>query len=271
MERNDPAENRTAIVTGGTRGIGAAISKTLAEANYKVMMVFRSDEKAAKEALAELQELGLDVMTFQADVGVKAQAEGVAEAALRKWGRIDALVNNAGIFDFAFLDEITEEYFDNMVRSNLKSVIFMSQAVLPQMKKQKHGRIVNASSISGKLADVGLITYGFTKSGVDMFTRIGSAELAPYGITVNTYAPGIIHTDMTDAMIKERGDRQLTQIPAARFGSGADVASLIRFLCSEEAGYITGEIIGVDGGMLKVQNPQRAYEHAGLTDQIPRQ
>ena len=258
------AEKRVAIVTGGTRGIGLGISKVLAEAGFRVMMVYHADAKAAEKALSELSDAGLEVATLRADVGAKSEAEAVAKEVLNKWGRIDALVNNAGIFDFAFLDEITEEYFDKMVQTNLKSVIFMSQAVLPQMKQQKYGRIVNASSISGKLADVGLITYACTKAGVDMFTRIGSAELSPYGITVNTYAPGIIHTDMTDAMIQERGDKQLTQIPAGRFGDGEDVAHLIKFLCSEEAGYITGEIIGVDGGMLKVQNPQRAYEHAGI-------
>lgn len=264
MAEKSSGENRVAIVTGGTRGIGLGISKVLAEAGYRVMMVYHADEKAAQKARELLEGGGGEVATYRADVGVKSEAEAVAKEVIDKWGRIDALVNNAGIFDFAFLDEITEEYFDKMVQTNLKSVIFMSQAALPQMKKQKHGRIVNASSISGKLADVGLITYGCTKAGVDMFTRIGSAELAPYGITVNTYAPGIIHTDMTDAMIKERGDKQLTQIPAGRFGDGEDVAHLIKFLCSVEAGYITGEIIGVDGGMLKVQNPGRAYEHAGV-------
>lgn len=264
MAEEPSAAKRVAIVTGGTRGIGLGISKVLAKAGFRVMMVYHADEKAAEKAVHDLTGSGMLAVAYRADVGVKQDAEAVVREALSRWGRIDALVNNAGVFDFAFLDEITEEYFDRMVQTNLKSVIFMSQAVLPQMKRQRYGRIVNASSISGKLADVGLITYACTKAGVDMFTRIGAAELAPYGITVNTYAPGIIHTGMTDAMIRERGDKQLTQIPAGRFGDGEDVAYLIKFLCSEEAGYITGEIIGVDGGMLKVQNPQRAYEHADI-------
>ena len=130
------------------------------------------------------------------------------------------------------------------------------------MKKNHFGRIVNASSISGKLADVGLIAYACAKIGVDMLTRISAAELAPYGITVNAYAPGIIFTEMTREMIETRGDQQVKQIPAWRFGKSEEVSGLVTFLCSEKAAYITGEIIGVDGGMMKVQNPYRAYEFA---------
>jgi 3-oxoacyl-[acyl-carrier protein] reductase len=117
---------------------------------------------------------------------------------------------------------------------------------------------VNASSISGRLADVGLIAYGCSKASVDMMTRIAAAELAPYRITVNAFAPGIIATEMTREMIEERGSEQVKQIPLGRFGTPEDTASLVRFLCSPAADYITGEVIGVDGGMLKVQNPFRA-------------
>lgn len=254
---------QVAIVTGGTRGMGFAISKNLAKMGVKVLAVYRSDVDSAKKAEDELKKIGLDVEIMQADVGLQSEAEKIAEFAGNRWNRIDILVNNAGIFDFAFLEEMTEDFFDRMYRNNLKSMVFMMKAVIPWMKTHNFGRIVNASSISGKLADVGLIAYACAKVGVDMLTRISAAELAPYGITVNAYAPGIIFTEMTREMIETRGDKQVKQIPAGRFGKSEEVAGLVTFLCSEEASYITGEVIGVDGGMMKVQNPDRAYEFVG--------
>jgi 3-oxoacyl-[acyl-carrier protein] reductase len=254
--------NRVAIVTGGTRGIGLAITRSLAEKGISVLAVYRSHRAEAETAAALFREENQDVSIIQADLGIKAEAEKVAAFAGVRWGRIDILVNNAGIFDFCFLEEMTEEFFDQINRVNLKSMIFMIQAILPWMKRNHWGRIVNATSISGSLADVGLIAYACSKAGVNLLTRVSAGELSPYGITVNAYAPGIIHTDMTDAMIRQRGEGQLCQIPAGRFGNPEDAASLVRFLCSEEASYMTGEIIGVDGGMMKVQNPIRAYDFA---------
>jgi 3-oxoacyl-[acyl-carrier protein] reductase len=252
---------RVAIVTGGTRGMGLAITRSLAEQGAAVLAVYRSRQAEAEAALQQLRADNLTVEIFQADVGQKTEAEKATAHAGRLWGRIDILVNNAGIFDFSFLEDMTEDFFDKIYRTNLKSMIFMIQSVLPWMKQGHWGRIVNATSISGTLADVGLIAYACSKAGVNLLTKVSSAEFAPYGITVNAYAPGIIHTDMTDAMISERGEIQLRQIPAGCFGKSDDVAALIKFLCSDEAGYITGEIIGVDGGMMKVQNPYRAYEY----------
>jgi 3-oxoacyl-[acyl-carrier protein] reductase len=255
-------EKQVAIVTGGTRGIGLGITKALARAGMRVLAVYRSREDEARKTAAECKKEGLEVEIFQADMGYKDQAEKAAQKAGALWGRIDVLVNNAGVFEFRFLEELTEEFFDGMYRSNLKSMIFAMQAVLPWMKKHSYGRIVNATSISGTLADVGLVAYACSKASVNLLTKVASGELAPYGITVNAYAPGIVHTDMTDAMIRERGDAQLKQIPAGRFGTVEDTAALVTFLCSKEAAYVTGELIGVDGGMMKVQNPTRAYDFA---------
>ena len=246
--------------------MGLAITRLLAEKSMAVLAVYRSNQAEAEKTLSQFRSDGLAVEIFQADVGLKAEADKVAAYADQLWGRIDILVNNAGIFDFCFLEEMTEAFFDKVCQTNLKSMIFMTQAVLPWMKQNHWGRIVNATSISGTLADVGLIAYACSKAGVNLLTKVGAGELAPYGITVNAYAPGIVHTDMTDAMIRERGEVQLRQILAGRFGQSEEVASLVAFLCSDEAAYITGEIIGVDGGMMKVQNPVRAYEQARLRD-----
>lgn len=251
-------DRRVAIITGGTRGIGVGISKAMAAEKRKLALVYRSHKEQAEKVAKELSAL-TEVELIQADLGIKAEAEKVANTVLSRWGRIDILVNNAGIFDFKFLDEMDEAFLDKIMRTNFYSSVFMVQAVLPAMKKAKFGRIANASSISGRFADVGLVAYAASKSGMDMMARIGAGELGPYNITINNYAPGIVETDMTAAMIKERGHEQIKQMPVGRFGEPEDVAALVSFLCSDAAGYVTGEIIGVDGGMLKVQNPQRAF------------
>jgi 3-oxoacyl-[acyl-carrier protein] reductase len=255
-------EKKVAIVTGGTRGMGRSISAELARQGVIVQAIYRSNEQAAAETKKEIAGFSPGSDIIKADLGNAKAVKDTVDAIAKKLGRIDILINNAGIFDFSFIEDMTEEYFDNVFNVNFKSQLRMTQAVVPHMKKQKYGRIVNATSIAGRFADVGLLAYGSSKAAINMLTAIASAELAPYGITVNAYAPGIIHTDMTDGMIQERGDIQVKQISMGRFGTGDDVAALVAFLVSEQAGYITGEIIGVDGGFFKVQNAYRAFEHA---------
>jgi len=255
-------EQRVAIVTGGTRGMGKAISLHLARQGNIVFAVYHSNKEAARETEKELKALSPQSGAVGGDLTRPGEPKRLVEDIARRTGRVDILVNNAGIFDFSFIEDTTEEYLDRVITTNFKSQFFMVQAVLPYMKKNRYGRIANASSISGRFADVGLVAYAASKAGVNMLTTIASAELAPWGITVNAYAPGIIHTDMTDAMIQERGDIQVQQISCRRFGAGEDVSALVGFLVSPEAGYITGEIIGVDGGFFKVQNAYRAYEYA---------
>ena len=253
---------RVAIVTGGTRGIGLGISRALGTDGVAVALVYRRNEEAAKSAQAELERLGVRTLLLGADVSRAAEAERVVERVVEAWGRVDILVNNAGVFQFAFLEEMDEAFLDSIFQGNFKSAFCMMKAALPWLKKGEHARILNASSIAGRLADVGLIAYGSSKASIDMLTRVASAELAPYGITVNAYAPGILFTEMTREMIESRGTEQVKQIPAGRFGTPEDAASLVRYLCSPAADYLTGEVIGIDGGMLKVQNPYRAHEFA---------
>jgi 3-oxoacyl-[acyl-carrier protein] reductase len=252
---------RVAIVTGGTRGMGRSISVDLARQGVVVQAIYRSNEEAALETKKEISALCSGSDIIKADLGDAKTVKNAVESIVQKLGRVDILVNNAGIFDFNFIEDMTEEYFDNVFNVNFKSQLRMIKAVIPHMKKQKYGRIINAASIAGRFSDVGLVAYGASKSAINILTMIASAELAPYGITVNAYAPGIIHTDMTDAMIRERGDVQVKQISMNRFGTGEDAAALVSFLASEKAGYITGEIVGVDGGFFKVQNAYRAFEY----------
>jgi 3-oxoacyl-[acyl-carrier protein] reductase len=254
----EPVDKRVAIVTGGSRGIGLGICEAFVAEGMAVAIVYRENEKAARDAQALLAKSGGAVMTVKADVGRAAEAARAVGEVVGRWGRIDVLVNNAGIFDFAFIEDMDDAFLDSMFDANLKSAVFMIKNALPWLKKSGHGRVVNASSISSRLADVGLVAYGCSKAGVDMLTRIAAAEFAPFGITVNAYAPGIIATEMTRGMIEARGKEQVKQIPAGKFGVAADVANLVKYLCSPEADYVTGEVIGVDGGMLKVQNPARA-------------
>jgi 3-oxoacyl-[acyl-carrier protein] reductase len=242
--------------------MGRSISERLAKTGAIVAAVYHSNEEAAGAAETLLKGFSPESGVFRADLSRAAEAGRLVKELDERYGRIDILVNNAGIFDFNFIEDMTEDYLDRVMNANFKSQFFMLQAVVPHMKKHRYGRIANASSVSGRFADVGLTAYAASKAAVNMMTAIASAELAPYGITVNAYAPGIIHTDMTDAMIRERGEIQVQQISARRFGSGDDAAALVAFLVSPEAGYITGEIIGVDGGFFKVQNAYRAYEYA---------
>lgn len=255
-------EKHVAIVTGGTRGMGRAISIALAKKGYIVNAVYRSDAASAAKTEAELKRFQPDSCVICGDVSGQQSADKIVREVYEKWNRVDVLVNNAGIFDFCYIEEMTEEYLDRILNVNFKSQFFMVKAVIPHMKKNRFGRIVNASSISGHFADCGLVGYGASKAAVDMLTKIGAGELGPYGITVNAYAPGIIHTDMTHEMITERGDEQVQDMCLQRFGTPEDAAALVGFLVSEEAGYITGEIIGVDGGMFKVQNAYLAYKKA---------
>ena len=254
-------EKKVAIVTGGTRGMGEDISLDLAKNGYFVLSVYRSNRERALSFLEKLQSISPESDIIQGDVSKQESVAKIVEYAIKKYGRIDVLINNAGIFDFKFIEDMTEEYLDNILSVNFKSQFLMTKACVPHMKKNAYGRIINASSISGTIADVGLVGYATSKASVNMFTVIAAAELAPYNITVNAYAPSIIHTDLTDEMIRERGDLQRKQIPLNRFGEGREVAALTSFLASPEASYITGEIIGVGGGFFKVQNPYRAHEY----------
>lgn len=263
MKRGNEMENqRVAIITGGTRGMGKAISESLAKQGNIVCAVYRSNEDAAQETEQIIKQYNPLNATYRSDVSNEKEAKELAEKIGMQFGRIDILVNNAGIFSFNYLCDMEAKYLQNVWNVNFMSQFYMIKYCAPYMKKNMYGRIANASSISGRFADCGLIAYAASKASVDMMTKISAAELGPFNITVNAYAPGIIHTDMTHEMILERGDIQVQDLCINRFGTGEDVAALVDFLTSEAGGYVTGEIIGVDGGMFKVQNTYLSYKKA---------
>ncbi len=246
-------QQRVAIVTGGARGIGLGISRALAASGKRLAIVYHRNRENAEAAREELSSQ-TEVMLIQADVGDSEACPRVVAGVEEKWGRVDVLVNNAGVFDYKKLEDMDLSFFEHINKTNLYSALFMSKAVIPVMKRQRFGRIINASSISGRLADIGLIAYGCSKAGIDIMTRVLAGELGGWGITVNAYAPGIIDTDMTAGVIRERGGEKLGFIPAGYFGEVGDVGCLVAFLASDGARYVTGEVIGVDGGMFKVQS-----------------
>jgi Dehydrogenases with different specificities (related to short-chain alcohol dehydrogenases) len=253
---------KIAIVTGGTRGMGKAISEALAEKGNIVYAIYRSDETSAQKTLRAMQAYDSRNAVYKLDVADENAIASFVNDIGAQHGRIDILVNNAGIFGFNYMSEMTSDYLRNVWEVNFMSQYLMTKYVAAYMKKNNYGRVLNASSISGKFADGGLIAYGVSKASVDMLTQISAAELGSYNITVNAYAPGIIHTDMTATMIQERGNEQKGDLCINRFGAVKDVSALVCFLASPEAGYITGEIIGVDGGMFKVQNAYLAHRKA---------
>lgn len=251
-------QNKVAIVTGGARGIGAVICEKLAQEGARIVVNYVKNAEAAKNVVKKIKEKGGDAFSFCCNVSDFSQVNDMIENTFEKYGRIDILVNNAGIFPQAFVEEVIPEEWEKAIEVNLIGTFNCSKAVIPYLKKQGGGRIINCSTISAKLPDVGISAYAASKAAINNFTMVLAAELAPYNITVNAYAPGIIETDMTRDMILNRGDKQLKQIALRRFGKPEEVANLVTFLASDEASYITGAIISVDGGMLIVQNPWRA-------------
>jgi len=251
-------QDEVAIVTGGSRGIGAAICEKLAEQGAKVVVNYVKNAGAAISVVQRIKDKGGEGISIKCDVSDFNQVQEMIQKTFAEFGKIDILINNAGIFPQAFVEEVSPEKWRMAIEVNLIGTFHCAKAVIPYMKKQGRGKIINCSTISAFLPDVGISAYAAAKAGITNFTRVLAAELAPYNITVNAYAPGIIETDMVRDMIVERGDKQLKQIALQRFGKPEEVADLVAFLASKESDYITGVTIPIDGGMFIVQNPWRA-------------
>lgn len=240
---------QTAIVTGGSRGIGRAVAVRLAKDGMNLVINYRGNSEAAEETERLCRELGAEVLLVQGDVSCAEDCEKLAAQAKEAFGRVDVLVNNAGITRDGLLARMTEEDFRAVLDVNLVGPWNMMKAVNRIMMKQRYGRIVNLSSVTGLMGNMGQTNYAAAKAGILGMTKSYAREVASRGITVNAVAPGFIDTDMTEAMPEGAKDKIITGIPMGRTGKPEDVAEAVAFLASEQAGYITGEVLRVDGGM----------------------
>ncbi len=241
-------ENKVALVTGASRGIGRSISLALAANGAKIVAV-DIDLVATKAFVEELKADGIEAVAVQGNVTVPADVDKMVNSAKETFGRIDILVNNAGITRDALLLRMKDEDWDAVLDVNLKGAFLCTRAVAKLMSKQRCGRIINIASIVGQMGNPGQANYCASKGGLIAMTKSNARELAKRNVTVNAVAPGFIATDMTDALSDKVRDELAAQIPMGKLGSVEDIANSVLFLASENSGYITGQVIGVNGGM----------------------
>lgn len=243
-------EGKTAVVTGASRGIGRAIALKLASQGAAVVINYNGSEEKAREVEKQIRENGGTASIFQCNVADYTQCERFIQDVIKTYGSLDILVNNAGITKDGLLMKMSEEDFDQVIDTNLKGAFNTIRFASRQMLRQKSGRIINMSSVSGVTGNAGQANYAASKAGLIGLTKAAARELASRGITVNAIAPGFIETDMTDALSDQVKEASVAQIPLGRFGRPEHVAAAAAFLASEEAGYITGQVLHVDGGMV---------------------
>lgn len=242
-------EGKTAIVTGASRGIGRTIALELAALGANVAAIYAGNTRAAEETLALIRKTGVKAEAYPCDVSDFAASKVVVEQILADFGGADILVNNAGITRDALLLTMKEADFDSVVDTSLKGAFNMLRHVAPHFIRKRGGRIVNISSVAGLMGNAGQVNYAAAKAGMIGLTKAAAKELASRGITCNAIAPGLIQTDMTDAMPDGARAALLDAVPLKRAGTAEDVAKLTAFLCGPGASYITGEVIRVDGGL----------------------
>ncbi len=242
-------KDRVALVTGGGRGIGKAIALALAKEGADIVACDINLENL-KEVAAEVEKMGRKILILKADVSKVSEVEEMVKKALDKFTKIDILVNNAGITRDNLIVRMSEEEWDQVLDINLKGAFNCLKAVARPMMKQRSGRIINIASVVGMMGNPGQANYAASKAGIIGLTKSAAKELASRGINVNAIAPGFIKTAMTEALDDEIKERLTSQIPLKRLGEVKDVANLVVFLASNDASYITGEVIKVDGGML---------------------
>ena len=238
-----------ALVTGGGRGIGRAICLELAKAGFDVCINYAASSAAAEQTAEECKAFGVQAVALQADVTNPAECQTLVDTAAKTFGRLDVLVNNAGVNADKLILRMQEADFDKVIDTNLKGAFFCSKAACKLMMRQRYGRIINLSSVVGLHGNAGQSNYAASKAGLIGLTKSLAKEFAARGVTVNAVAPGFIETDMTAAMPEAAKTAALAAVPAGRIGAPAEVAHAVAFLASEEAAYITGQVLCVDGGM----------------------
>lgn len=242
-------EKKVAVVTGASRGIGRAIAKRLAADDIFVIINYRGNKEQAEKVKQEIEEQQGQAEIYACDVSDYAACERFFQEIIKTYGRLDILVNNAGITRDGLVMKMSEEDYDAVLQTNLKGPFHGIRFASRQMLKQRGGRIINISSVSGVMGNAGQANYCAAKAGVIGLTKSAARELASRGITVNAIAPGFIETEMTDVLSDAVKEASVAQIPLGKFGKPEDIAKTAAFLASDAAGYITGQVIQVDGGM----------------------
>lgn len=242
-------KGKTAIVTGASRGIGRAVALALAEEGANVVINYAGNEGAASETAALCQEHGVQTLVVRGDVASSEDCTRLVEEAVKTFGTVDILVNNAGITRDNVLMRMSDKEFDQVIATNLRGTYLMMKAVSRTMMKKRYGRIVNMASVVGLMGNAGQVNYAASKAGVIGMTKSFAREIAARGITVNAVAPGFIATDMTANLPEAAASAISASIPKGTLGSPEDVANAVKFLASDQSGYITGQVICVDGGM----------------------
>lgn len=244
-------EGRVALVTGASRGIGAIIAARLARAGASVGVNYRSSQDRAAEVVDSITNQGGEAMLVPADVSEEKSAEAAVKQVVDRWGRIDILVNNAGITRDRLLLRMTADDWDQVLNVDLRGAFLCTKYVMPHLIRQRQGRIVNISSVVGIGGNPGQANYAAAKAGLIGFTKSVAREVASRNVTVNALAPGFIDSGgMVDQLSDEARQKILSRIPMGHFGSGKDVAEAVLFLCSSGAGYITGQVLTIDGGLI---------------------
>lgn len=242
-------ENRVALVTGGSRGIGRAIALELAARGAAVIVNYNKSPEAAEEVVKQIQAAGGKAAAFQADVSDIKQAEALVKFAVETFGDLSILINNAGITRDQLIMMMPEADWDAVIDTNLKSTFNCSKAAVRHMMRKRYGRIVSIASVAGQMGNPGQTNYSASKAGQIGFTKALAREIAARNITVNAVAPGFVDTEILDAMSPETLELALKMVPLARKGQPEEIAYAVAFLASDQAAYITGQVLGVDGGM----------------------
>ena len=249
MEPKD-SDKKVALVTGASRGLGRAVAIKLATCGINVAVNYLTNDEQANKVSQEIESLGFEVILCKADVSDATAVREMTRQIVRQWGKIDILVNNAGIVRDTLLLRMPDEAWDEVLNTNLRGAYLCTKYALRSMMEQGWGRIINIASLAGLVGNAGQANYSAAKGGLIAFTRSVAREVGPRNITVNAIAPGFIVTEMTDKLPQEAKNDILARIPLGRFGVVDDVAGLAAFLAGEQAGYITAQVICVDGGVI---------------------